>query len=62
MEMLQSRRMVDYRGAISIRNGTGFASNLAKIGIGAGGGALCVQMDFTWTFEANTKCYNINYV
>ena len=22
---------------------------------------LCVQMDFTWTFEANTKCNNINY-
>ena len=26
------------------------------------GGALCVQMDFTRTFEANTKCNNINYV
>ena len=25
-------------------------------------GALCVQMDFTRTFEANTKCNNINYV
>ena len=23
---------------------------------------LCVQMDFTRTFEANTKCNNINYV
>ena len=27
-----------------------------------GGGALCVQMDFTRTFEANAKCNNINYV
>ena len=27
-----------------------------------GAGALCVQMDFTRTFEANTKCNNINYV
>ena len=27
-----------------------------------GGGALCVQMDFTRTFDANTKCNNINYV
>ena len=27
-----------------------------------GGGALCVQIDFTQTFEANTKCNNINYV
>ena len=26
------------------------------------GGALCVQMDFTLKFEANTKCNNINYV
>ena len=25
-------------------------------------GALCVQMDFMRTFEANTKCNNINYV
>ena len=25
-------------------------------------GALCVQMDFTRTFEANAKCNNINYV
>ena len=25
-------------------------------------GALCVQMDFSRTFEANTKCNNINYV
>ena len=24
------------------------------------GGALCVQMDFTWTFQTNTKCNNIN--
>ena len=24
--------------------------------------ALCVQMDFTWTFEANAKCNNINHV
>ena len=24
--------------------------------------ALCVQMDLTRTFEANTKCNNINYV
>ena len=23
---------------------------------------LCVQMDFMRTFEANTKCNNINYV
>ena len=23
---------------------------------------LCVQMDFMWTFEANAKCNNINYV
>ena len=23
---------------------------------------LCVQMDFTWTFEANTKCNNMKYV
>ena len=27
-----------------------------------GGGALCVQMDFMWTFEANAKCNNINHV
>ena len=27
-----------------------------------GGGALCVQMDFTRTFEANTKCNNMKYV
>ena len=27
-----------------------------------GGGALCVQMSFTRTFEANSKCNNINYV
>ena len=27
-----------------------------------GGGALCFQLDFTRTFEANTKCNNINYV
>ena len=27
-----------------------------------GGGALCVQMDFTRTFEANAKCNNINHV
>ena len=26
------------------------------------GGALCVQMDFTRTFEANTKCNNMKYV
>ena len=26
------------------------------------GGALCVQMDFTRTFEANTKCNSIKYV
>ena len=25
-------------------------------------GALCVQMDFTRTFEANTKCNSIKYV
>ena len=25
-------------------------------------GALCVQMDFTWTFEANVKCNNMNHV
>ena len=25
-------------------------------------GALCVQMDFTWTFETTTKCNNINHV
>ena len=25
-------------------------------------GALCVQMDFTRTFEANAKCNNINHV
>ena len=24
-------------------------------------GALCVQMDFTWTFEANAKCNNLNH-
>ena len=28
----------------------------------AGGGALCAQMDFTRTFEANAKCNNINHV
>ena len=27
-----------------------------------GEGALCVQMDFTWTFQTNTKCNNINHV
>ena len=27
-----------------------------------GGGPLRVQMDFTWTFEANTKCNNNKYV
>ena len=27
-----------------------------------GGGALCVQMDFTRTFEANAKCNNIDHV
>ena len=27
-----------------------------------GGGALCVQMGFTRTFQANTKCNNINHV
>ena len=27
-----------------------------------GGGALCVQMDFTRTFQTNTKCNNINHV
>ena len=26
------------------------------------GPALCVQMDFTRTFDANTKCNNISYV
>ena len=26
-----------------------------------GGGALCVQMDFTRTFQANAKCNNINH-
>ena len=26
------------------------------------GGALCVQMDLKWTFEANAKCNNINHV
>ena len=26
------------------------------------GGTLCVQMDFTWTFQANTKCNNTNHV
>ena len=31
-------------------------------GLNFGGGALCVQKDFTRTFEANTKCNNINYV
>jgi hypothetical protein len=25
-------------------------------------GSLCVQMDFTRTFEANAKCNNINHV
>ena len=25
------------------------------------GGALCVQMDFTWTFETTTKCNNKNH-
>ena len=25
-------------------------------------GALCIQMDFTRTFEANTKCNNMKYV
>ena len=24
-------------------------------------GALCVQMDFTWTFQTTTKCNNINH-
>ena len=23
---------------------------------------LCAQMDFTWTFDANTKCNNIDHV
>ena len=27
-----------------------------------GGGALCVQMDFMWTFEASAKSNNINHV
>ena len=26
------------------------------------GTALCVQMDFTWTFQITTKCNNINHV
>ena len=26
------------------------------------GGALCVQMDFTRTFQTNTKWYNMNHV
>ena len=28
----------------------------------AGGGALCVQIDFTWTFQTNTMCNSINHV
>ena len=24
--------------------------------------ALCVQMDFTWTFEANAKRINMNHI
>ena len=35
---------------------------LQKAGICQRGGALCVQMDFTRTFEANTKCNNKNHV
>ena len=27
-----------------------------------GGGALCVQMDFTQTFQTTTKCNNMNHV
>ena len=30
-------------------------------GRGRGGEALCVQMDFTRTFETTTKCNNINH-
>ena len=26
-----------------------------------GGGCMCVQMDFTWTFQTTTKCNNINH-
>ena len=30
------------------------------VSFGRGGGALCLQMDFMRTFEANTKCNNMN--
>ena len=26
------------------------------------GGTLCVQMNFTWTFQANTRCNNTNHI
>ena len=35
---------------------------LTPLDAGGGGGTLCVQMDFTRTFEANAKCNNINHV
>ena len=36
---------------------------LRAVGNGEGTrGALGVQMDFTWTFQANAKCNNINHV
>ena len=49
-----------------LRNGCGTGSTYCR-DAGTGWGVpppppLCVQMDFTRTFEANTKCNNINYV
>ena len=53
---------------MKVINGTYFTSKLAKIWQGGregdqeGGRALCVQMDFTRTFQTTTMCNNINHV
>ena len=36
--------------------------NVPAAQVQGGGGALCVQMDFTRTFQTNTKCNNTNHV
>ena len=52
MNLLEEK--VDVRPAHFYRTG------LSESGVGWG--ALYVQMDFTRTFQTNTKCNNINHV
>ena len=58
ISIIDKQRMNDPGTESHCRTGHYFHSNL----YGHAPRALCVQMDFTRTFDANTKCNNINYV